>query len=304
MGFLPPKFAKYESIAEAIRDTFKGNCSAFTDSENGFRVNYEGNQTIAYYWQANEPGNWGELSLSPVPLARDLQTSPQVIEDWMAGQKAINGNRKCEKHKKWAPHETPWPIIGFADRAELDRFLQAYRALRIAAFKGELNVAAKPAKGATPPKSSAAKLLEEFRALIASGEVSTSREVVREERVGQNLLRPVVLDMWENRCALTGIAHSDLLVTSHIKPWANSSDEERLDPYNALPLAAHIDAAFDAGLISFQDDGSIILSGELAQADRVALGLTPEARLRNPPTDGFWNYLYWHRMGVLRQVTQ
>ena len=66
---------------------------------------------------------------------------------------------------------------------------------------------------------------------------------------------------WGGRCAITEVTEPRLLRASHIKPWAKcETDAERLDVYNGLLLAAHLDAAFDAGLISFTDEGAILFS--------------------------------------------
>ena len=75
------------------------------------------------------------------------------------------------------------------------------------------------------------------------------------------------MNYWSGACAVTGVAEPSLLRASHIIPWAKcESDEERLNVYNGLLLAAHLDAAFDAGLISFEDDGRIILLHSLLKA--------------------------------------
>jgi len=60
-----------------------------------------------------------------------------------------------------------------------------------------------------------------------------------------------LLDLWEGRCAVTGLAVPELLRASHIKPWADcETDAERLDVYNGFLLAPHLDAAFDLGFIT------------------------------------------------------
>ena len=46
----------------------------------------------------------------------------------------------------------------------------------------------------------------------------------------------------------------ELLIASHIKPWRDSNDEERLDACNGLLLAAHVDKAFDRYLLSFREE--------------------------------------------------
>jgi putative restriction endonuclease len=86
-----------------------------------------------------------------------------------------------------------------------------------------------------------------------------------------------------------------LLRASHIKPWARcETDGERLDVYNGLLLAAHLDAAFDAGLISFSDDGAILFSPRFAQEDRDALGIHDRMTLRGVGSRHSENLL-WHR---------
>lgn len=65
-------------------------------------------------------------------------------------------------------------------------------------------------------------------------------------------------------------------------PWAEcSSDAERLDVFNGLLLCAHWDAAFDAGLVSFADDGSVLAKADLdpAAVDTLSLSKAPRLRL-------------------------
>jgi hypothetical protein len=94
------------------------------------------------------------------------------------------------------------------------------------------------------------------------------------QRVGQDVFRGALMDYWGGRCAITGCAEPLLLRASHIKPWALCEiDAERLDVYNGLLLAAHLDAAFDAGLIDFDDAGQIRFAERLSPADRLATGL-------------------------------
>lgn len=123
------------------------------------------------------------------------------------------------------------------------------------------------------------------------------------QRVGQDLFRAGLLEFWEGRCALTGLPIPDLLRSSHIKPWADcDNDAERLDIWNGLLLAAHVDAAFDRGFITFQDDGGITLSPHLPDTAQRILGLHPAQRIPNL-TDGHRKYLPWHRTHVFRGGT-
>jgi hypothetical protein len=79
-----------------------------------------------------------------------------------------------------------------------------------------------------------------------------------------------------------------------IKPWKVSSNAERLDPFNGLPLVATLDALFDAGLISFEKNGKILLSSELPGEDKKILGVRT-LRLRKVPSKPTSAYLEYHR---------
>nr|WP_082879368.1 HNH endonuclease [Luteibacter rhizovicinus] len=81
-------------------------------------------------------------------------------------------------------------------------------------------------------------------------------------RVGQGAFRKRVLAM-EPACRVTGVATPALLRASHIKPWRESTNAERLDGSNGLMLAPHIDLLFDRHLISFTDDGHLVVSNKL-----------------------------------------
>ncbi len=67
----------------------------------------------------------------------------------------------------------------------------------------------------------------------------------------------------ETGCRITGITDPLHLRASHIKPWRNSTDTEKLNGCNGLLLAPHVDHLFDKGLISFEDDGTMLVSPSL-----------------------------------------
>ena len=100
------------------------------------------------------------------------------------------------------------------------------------------------------------------------------------QRIGQDVFRDALMDYWGGRCPLTGITDPALLRASHIVPWADCSDEQRLDVHNGLLLSALWDAAFDQGLVSFADDGTPRASPKLSQIARTALGLEAVPPLR------------------------
>ena len=101
---------------------------------------------------------------------------------------------------------------------------------------------------------------------------STTKQAIRDARVGQGYFRQELLKLWP-ACPVTGVSNPSLLLASHVKPWAKSSDGERLDPFNGFLFAPHIDKLFDRGLIGFTDAGAIIINRLLSSSDRVALGI-------------------------------
>jgi len=122
------------------------------------------------------------------------------------------------------------------------------------------------------------------------------------QRVGQDIFRRGLLEYWDSRCAITGLAVPELLRASHIKPWAAcENDAERLDVFNGLLLAPHLDAAFDAGFITVGDEGEILVSDLLGKGARGLLGLDQVMKLRGV-ADEHRQYLLWHRGRVFRQT--
>lgn len=111
-------------------------------------------------------------------------------------------------------------------------------------------------------------------------ERETERQAVIAARRGQGLFRTLLDQAWAG-CAVTGCTARELLRASHIQPWRESGNTDRLNPDNGLLLAAHLDAAFDQGLISFADDGLVLINPtRLPAADCEAIGIVPTLRLR------------------------
>ena len=124
------------------------------------------------------------------------------------------------------------------------------------------------------------ELLHVFQARTANLPRSTEAERLVVQRVGQDIVRDGLLEYWHGRCAVTGLAVPELLRASHIKPWADcETDAERLDVFNGLLLAPNWDAAFDAGFITFDDDGRLLVSERLDADARDKLGLAAGTRL-------------------------
>jgi hypothetical protein len=91
----------------------------------------------------------------------------------------------------------------------------------------------------------------------------TIRKALVDARLGQGKFRDKLELRWDSGCAVTGCRILAVLRASHIKPWNTSSNSERLDPANGILLAAHLDALFDRGLISFENDGRMLVSKQI-----------------------------------------
>ena len=119
-------------------------------------------------------------------------------------------------------------------------------------------------------------------------------------RVNQNVFRQIVLANYDGKCGLSGIDVPELLIASHIKPWADDV-ENRLNPENGICLSALYDKAFDKGLMSFLDDMTAIFSDRLEnnvgkdyfdqyfEPVRGKKLITPKKYHPNP------EFLEWHR---------
>lgn len=136
------------------------------------------------------------------------------------------------------------------------------------------------------------ELERRFQAALAAVP-ATEREATVRQRIGQSLFREGLMSLWDGRCAVTGLEVPALLRASHAKPWADSNDAERMDVYNGLLLAAHWDAAFDAGLVSFDVGGRPLWSPRLplGGVEMLRQGRQPSVLL----TPRHLAYMAWHR---------
>ena len=90
---------------------------------------------------------------------------------------------------------------------------------------------------------------------------SAVKEMVAKARIGQGTFRDRLISKYGGRCIITNLNIPQVLVASHIKPWAVCENSmERLSEDNGLLLSATYDRLFDSGLITFNYDGSIKLS--------------------------------------------
>lgn len=122
----------------------------------------------------------------------------------------------------------------------------------------------------------------------------TSRTGLVTSRVGQGEYRRRILKRWKNKCAVTGCEISEILIASHIVPWRESNNKERLDVENGLLLSPAYDALFDRHLISFSDTGELIFSKSINKKELRKIGVSGSEKIEQLTT-GNLKYLKRHR---------
>lgn len=102
--------------------------------------------------------------------------------------------------------------------------------------------------------------------LQLNGTVYSGKDRVRpvKTRMGQGFFRASVLSAYNNTCAITGLQINELLVASHIMPWAQD-ENNRLNPHNGICLNAIHDKAFDLGLITIDKSYRVVISSKLKE---------------------------------------
>lgn len=123
----------------------------------------------------------------------------------------------------------------------------------------------------------------------------TERTDIVKSRIGQGKFKKRLLDKYDSKCIITGITQKKLLIASHIKPWAVSDNHERLSVNNGLILTPTYDKLFDTGLISFRNNGAIILSRLITSDDREKLRLVNNTVYDIKPNEELNLNLEYHR---------
>ena len=102
----------------------------------------------------------------------------------------------------------------------------------------------------------------EYEILAKGIEGDLEKVQITKARRGQGIFKTNVRFV-EHSCRLTGVSNIKHLRASHIKPWKDSTDQEKIDGNNGLLLSPHVDHLFDRGFITFKDNGDLAISKEL-----------------------------------------
>jgi len=118
--------------------------------------------------------------------------------------------------------------------------------------------------------------------------------LTRSRGFAQRIFRGNLLRLWDGACAVTGVQEPLVLKASHIKPWVKSEITEKVDHFNGLLLIPNLDSLFNEGLISFKDDGSVMVSNKLDREDARRLSISGDLSLKRVFTETK-PYLEFHR---------
>lgn len=123
----------------------------------------------------------------------------------------------------------------------------------------------------------------------------TEKEAIIKARNGQGIYRDSLLKKYNSTCIMTGINNSKLLIASHIKPWVVSNNTERTDVSNGLLLCANMDKLFDSGLISFRNNGSLLISSFVGKRNECILNIKSGQTYNLNINNTMCEYLDYHR---------
>jgi len=199
-----------------------------------------------------------KLGRTPSSLAMKLSNFASLDPIQQArGIRGLSGTSKADR-KIWEEFAANWEQLGTESE-------ERFQALVGSEFS-DLNQLPIKEKSKLPKLSSA--IYPPDRAIE-----TTEAQAITKIRIGQNFFRKMILSSYGNRCCVTGNPIPELLIASHIIPWREQS-KYRLNPHNGLCLARTHDAAFDQGLITFDENNKLLLSRYLQK-------FLPEKTLEN-----------------------
>jgi hypothetical protein len=141
-----------------------------------------------------------------------------------------------------------------------------------------------------------------LQGISGSSLAATEKEALVRARRGQGRYRQELLRV-EHECRISHVRNPEYLIASHIKPWRHSDNGERLDGENGLLLNPNVDLLFDRGIISFEDNGDLILSPVADCLDLPKMGIDLGRPLNvGGFTSGQKTYLAFHRRDMLLKV--
>jgi hypothetical protein len=146
--------------------------------------------------------------------------------------------------------------------------------------------------------STTSSIEEDIDSIVTNPEIGTTEKVqLINSRIGQGSFRKTLVKYW-GCCSVTGYPDTSLLVASHIKSWAESSNYERMDKFNGLLLVPNLDKVFDKGLISFNTKGNLLISPAFLNPEILGINMSMSVNL----VEKHQIYMEYHRTHVFMRM--
>lgn len=199
-----------------------------------------------------------------IPFGQIHRTNPRIVElAEIIGRTPSAVGLKLSNLARFDPELQKRGIKGMGHGSKMDEevWKEFYKESERVAYESELLYL----------KLSKTENLEDILLKEPESFYGETKEVLVKRRISQNLFRQIVLSNFNNRCAITGLPVQELLVGSHIKPWA-VDEFNRLNPHNGLCLNNLHDKAFDTGLITIFPSYEIAVSKYIKEFKHDAVG--------------------------------
>lgn len=142
---------------------------------------------------------------------------------------------------------------------------------------------------------------EEIKNIENDANITTpERETIIKSRIGQGKYREELLKECPY-CPITMVNDERLLIASHIKPWVESNNFEKTDSKNGFMFTPTYDKLFDRGFISFENDGTMLVSPWISPMNQKRLNIFNGKKIKMLPTEGREAYLFYHRECVFKK---
>lgn len=200
-----------------------------------------------------------------IPFGRQHSRAPEIIELAKAlGRTPGSVAMKLNNITSIDPEEQTRGVKGLSGASKLDRIIWAeFRENweKMAAESEYLwqEIVARH-KPLLSDNSITTNITTELEKMEPTGPTEASRTT--KARLAQSFFRQTVLSAYLGRCCVSGIPMPELLIASHIMPWSDFPDQ-RINPCNGLCMSRLHDAAFDRGLITFDESHRLVLSTRL-----------------------------------------
>lgn len=210
-----------------------------------------------------------------IPFKSSSKNNPEVIKIAnLIGRSPSAVNMKIGNFGSFDNRLKEQGIVGLSNASKLDKEI-------FHEFNGKWDELAYESKKLIA-KYNGEQILDNYKDIPNGYE----KETLIKQRVHQQFFRQAVLASYNGACCITGLSNPELLVASHIKPWKDSTSNEKTDPKNGLCLNSLYDKAFDRGFITISDKYEIIVSNKIRDI------------CNGESVDKFFNILKGHKINL------